>query len=104
MAIILWEMMIEDCSRIINPLQGLNPLVAYEEVRHIVHISWYLASFYDYFQMKRGKRPPLYQEYHSSPRQYARLIEESWCFQPQKRLSADGLFFELNSFLRNHDQ
>jgi len=85
MSIILWEMMIEDCSRIINPLQGLNPLVAYEE-------------------MKRGKRPPLYQEYHSSPRQYARLIEESWCFQPQKRLSADGLFFELNSFLRHHDQ
>jgi hypothetical protein len=41
-AIIMWEMMVEDCSKIRNPLQGINPINAYAEVRVILKTSFRL--------------------------------------------------------------
>jgi hypothetical protein len=49
--------------------------------------------------MKSGKRPPIFPDYHHNPiRDYQELIESSWKFQPEDRLSAFQIAQKLESF------
>lgn len=72
-------MMIGDVSKLMNPLQGLNPHDAYD---------W----------MKSGKRPPFFPEYHQQSQGYQDLVAKSWSFQPELRPRASEILQQLQSF------
>ena len=72
-------MMIPDVSKLMNPLQGLNPHDAYDE-------------------MKKGKRPQFFPECHQQPKEYQELVERCWSFQPDVRPRANEILQQLRSF------
>lgn len=98
-AVVLWELFCkvqsdEDICLLSNPLSGLHPNDAYQQVR-ILH-SFYV-KVNSFVQMINGLRPSLEREFFVSNSRLRETISSAWTSSAQERITMSQLLLDLQT-------